>query len=270
MNSHENNLSVSIDHHRLIPRRGHRLRLPGRLAKSVLLVFCRMPQYQRRGDVMARKCIDCGTPVKNRSKSTRRCFACNLLWRRKNKTGLKLPKCSLCGKKLSTKINSSGLCRKCWSLSNPSPPNKNKKGGIPWNKGKSIYASAEEKRDAFLKRKNQRWRNSSIPQRLFTLVRTRIRLAFRTKKQKLTLSTKELLGCDTKFLKTYLESLFLPGMNWNNYGLGEGKWNIDHIVPISYYDLDNLEDQKQAFHYSNCRPIWALDNIKKNANTILN
>jgi hypothetical protein len=75
--------------------------------------------------------------------------------------------------------------------------------------------------------------------------------------------TEELLGCNIKFFKTYLENLFCEGMSWNNYGNGYGKWNIDHIYPVSKFDLTNKEEQKKAFRFTNCRPMWSIDNIKK-------
>ena len=65
-----------------------------------------------------------------------------------------------------------------------------------------------------------------------------------------------------KELKKYIESKFSPGMNWDNYGKKDG-WNIDHIIPCAYYDLNNFEQQKQCFHYTNLQPLWAEDNIRK-------
>lgn len=83
-----------------------------------------------------------------------------------------------------------------------------------------------------------------------------------------------LLGiCMSDFIK-YTESNFLPGMNWDNYGLGYGKdangktilvkkWQFDHIKPVSAFDLNNPEDVKQINHYTNLLPMWAEDNALK-------
>lgn len=72
------------------------------------------------------------------------------------------------------------------------------------------------------------------------------------------------IGCGSDFLKTYLESKFLPGMNWNNYGNGEGFWNIDHIRPLaSFEDLQNQDQFKEAFNYKNLQPLWWRENLLK-------
>ena len=73
--------------------------------------------------------------------------------------------------------------------------------------------------------------------------------------------TFELLGCSFKNFKLYLESKFLPGMSWDNYG----DWHIDHIKPCASYDLSLPEQQTRCFHYLNLQPLWAKDNLSKGA-----
>lgn len=72
-----------------------------------------------------------------------------------------------------------------------------------------------------------------------------------------------LIGCDLETFKHYIENKFQPGMSWLNHGNGEGKWNIDHIIPLVAFDLHDLEHQKIAFHYLNLRPIWFIENMKR-------
>ena len=72
-------------------------------------------------------------------------------------------------------------------------------------------------------------------------------------------STMALIGCSIEELKVHLSSMFIEGMSWNNYG----KWHIDHIIPCASFDLNDAEQQKQCFHYTNLQPLWAIDNIKK-------
>lgn len=73
------------------------------------------------------------------------------------------------------------------------------------------------------------------------------------------------LGCSINNLIRYLESKFLPGMNWENHGIDSGKkkWHIDHIIPLASFDLTDKEQLLKACHYTNLQPLWAEDNIRK-------
>lgn len=72
------------------------------------------------------------------------------------------------------------------------------------------------------------------------------------------------LGCSIAELKIYLESNFQPGMTWNNYG----QWHVDHIRPLSSFDLTNPTQLNAACHYSNLQPLWAKDNLSKGASLL--
>lgn len=70
-------------------------------------------------------------------------------------------------------------------------------------------------------------------------------------------------------LREHIESLWKPGMNWENYGKQNG-WVIDHKIPLKYYKnnfdlVNNIEIQKIAFGKNNLQPLWWLDNAKKSA-----
>ena len=52
--------------------------------------------------------------------------------------------------------------------------------------------------------------------------------------------------------------------NWSRYG-----WHIDHIVPLSFFDLSDRKQLLQACHYTNLQPLWAEENRKK-SNRMLN
>jgi hypothetical protein len=75
------------------------------------------------------------------------------------------------------------------------------------------------------------------------------------------LSTLEFLGSDLVTIKNHLESLFLPGMTWDNHGT----WQIDHILPCASFDLSKEEELKKCFYYKNLQPLWAKDNLLKGA-----
>jgi hypothetical protein len=73
---------------------------------------------------------------------------------------------------------------------------------------------------------------------------------------KLSLKNENILGCDIETYKEYLELLFEPGMTWEN----RGEWVIDHIMPLSLFNLEDEEQMKISFHFSNTQPLWAQEN----------
>ncbi len=69
-----------------------------------------------------------------------------------------------------------------------------------------------------------------------------------------------------EMLMKHFENQWTPGMNWDNYGEGEGYWNVDHHIPFAYFsDTQMLEKENQEIinHPINLRPMWAIDNLKK-------
>jgi hypothetical protein len=103
-----------------------------------------------------------------------------------------------------------------------------------------------------------------ISVRIKDTLRSRLRMAIKGNQKKG--SAVSDLGCSIPFLKDYLKTRFKSGMNWNNYGKGRGKWNIDHIIPLSRF---NLEDRKQiliACNFSNLQPLWTEENLRKSDN----
>ena len=69
------------------------------------------------------------------------------------------------------------------------------------------------------------------------------------------------LGCSVEYLKVYIESLWQPGMiwqNWNFFG-----WQLDHIIPLASFDLTDRDQYLKACNYKNLRPLWWQDNLAK-------
>jgi hypothetical protein len=71
------------------------------------------------------------------------------------------------------------------------------------------------------------------------------------------------LGCSIEDLKVHIESLFEPGMSWENWGSGDGEWSIDHIFPLAETDLTDRTQFLAAANWRNLRPMWHGDNIRK-------
>ena len=68
-----------------------------------------------------------------------------------------------------------------------------------------------------------------------------------------------LLGCNKTQLFLHLVSLFTEGMTGDNYG----EWEIDHIRPICSFDLTDMDQMRQCFHYTNMQPLWREENQAK-------
>lgn len=71
------------------------------------------------------------------------------------------------------------------------------------------------------------------------------------------------LGCDLNTFKNHIESAFKCGMCWDNYG--NSGWVVDHIIPISRFNLESDDGLLSAFNYKNTQPLWYKENqIKGN------
>ena len=73
------------------------------------------------------------------------------------------------------------------------------------------------------------------------------------------------LGCSLDELRQHIESKFQPGMTWDNWGRGPGTWQLDHIMPLSKFDLTNRQHFILACHYLNLQPLWSEVNSRKRA-----
>ena len=137
--------------------------------------------------------------------------------------------------------------------------------------GKSFQESKEDRRVKAAQRRKSR-RSSDILFRfrdnISSLIRVSLKKVFVTKKSK----TQDILGIDPEEFKLYIESLFDPWMNWDNYGGGHcpdrnTRWEIDHIVPISTATTE--EEALKLNHYSNLRPLCVYENrVTKRAKLI--
>jgi len=74
------------------------------------------------------------------------------------------------------------------------------------------------------------------------------------------------LGCSVVKLKMHLQLKFHRDtrgkheyMTWDNYG----KWHIDHVKPLSSFDLTSREQLLIACNFTNLQPLWKKDNLIK-------
>jgi len=98
--------------------------------------------------------------------------------------------------------------------------------------------------------------------RMKWLLRSRVNSAIKKQCGTKAYKTIELIGCTIQEVRDHLERQFTPEMNWENHG---SYWEIDHIKPVSLFDLTKPEEQKKCFHYTNLQPLkWLENRIKSN------
>lgn len=125
-----------------------------------------------------------------------------------------------------------------------------------YNRKSRVYAlSRPHKRREYEQRRRETDLNWSILSRL----RNRLRGAVYHRGVKKCARTVELLGCSIDAFKKHIESLFKPGMSWENRHL----WHIDHDKPCARFDFRDPAQQRACFHFSNLQPLWYWENQAK-------
>lgn len=130
-------------------------------------------------------------------------------------------------------------------------------------RGKEVDKKCRAKRRVKLRLWYREYRKRwlAIPaNRIATNCRGRMRAAVTCAGTRKASKSKDLLGCSFEFFRGWLEGQFERGMSWENYGTF---WEIDHALPVSSFSLTDPEEQRKAFHYTNCRPLWSELNRAK-------
>jgi hypothetical protein len=131
--------------------------------------------------------------------------------------------------------------------------NENKKSILEYNK--KYFQKNKQKLS-----KDRTHKYKTDPQyKISEILRKRVRIALKGK-SKPGSAVKD-LGCTIDELKIYIENQFREGMTWGNHGV-KG-WHIDHIKPLSSFNLEDPEQFKEACHYKNLQPLWATENLSK-------
>ena len=86
-------------------------------------------------------------------------------------------------------------------------------------------------------------------------------------KYKKSSQTEIILGCPLNTFICHLQFQFKPNMTLENHGQGPGKWNMDHIIPISSAKTE--EEIIKLNHYTNFQPLWWEENMAKGAKGIV-
>jgi hypothetical protein len=128
-------------------------------------------------------------------------------------------------------------------------------------KKREEWAKNNEKRTAARRKNLQKRRDEDSQYRMKMALHVRLYDAVKRQKGIKSSKTLELLGCTVEDLRLFLETEFVEGMTWENYG----QWHIDHTRPCASFNLEDPEEQKKCFHWTNLQPLWAQDNMRKGA-----
>jgi len=159
--------------------------------------------------------------------------------------------------------------KKIYALNNKTVAEQRKKNWYEKNKNRIL----SEKKERYKKNRKeiiareQRYIKNNVQAKIRHALRSRLYQAInRGSKSGSAVSD---LGCSIKFFKEYMESMFYSSpevnktMTWENFGIGG--WHIDHIIPLSSFDLTDRCQFLKAVYYTNLQPLWAEDNLKKGA-----
>jgi len=124
---------------------------------------------------------------------------------------------------------------------------------------KELKECRENNKDRINETARNRTRAYSNNTKKSSLIRSRILNASKKGGVKKCGSSQELLGCSWEFFDEYIESLFTKDMTWENRG--RYGWHYDHIIPCDSFDMEDPEQQKLCFHYTNIQPLWATTKI---------
>lgn len=73
-------------------------------------------------------------------------------------------------------------------------------------------------------------------------------------------SVRDFLNMNAFELREHIESQWLDGMNWDNYGWF---WCVDHIVALKYFDPTNFGEMEVCWSHYNLIPAYMGDNHAK-------
>jgi len=171
-------------------------------------------------------------------------------YKRPSKTGDRkyiYSRCKICTKKTSV----------AWQKANPEKfiaqqvaSRKRKKQGVKHTR--QTYA---KKKSREAKYRRRRWLTDPA-YRVVSNLRRRVRHALKGTCK--SAATQVLVGCTAEECLAHIEAQFTEGMAHDNI-------HVDHIVPCASFNLDNVEEQRQCFHYTNLQPLFAVDNLSKGA-----
>ena len=165
--------------------------------------------------------------------------------------------CNVCNesKCISDIIKNRYLCKDCYNAKY-----RDKYKSDDEYRLKQLIKDKNKNREVSNKAQKKRY-NSNPIEKFMKTQRSRIAISLKNK-QKYTI---EYLGCDAKQYFNWLQYNFNDNFKFENHGI---EWHIDHVIPLSHFDLENEEEQQIAFNWRNTMPLSVKENLKKGINII--
>ena len=92
---------------------------------------------------------------------------------------------------------------------------------------------------------------------MINIVRQQVYRTFKNSNLKKINHSIEYLGCDTETLKEHFKKKMKDDMTFDNV-------HIDHIKPVSRFNLENEEELLKCCHFTNLQPLLVKDNLELN------
>lgn len=221
--------------------------------------------------------------LKPRWTTSGQCHGCTLMWQRKKDAAIKeereqriiaaneIRKCPECGTEFlmtpddrQDKVFCSKACAGAESKRNYVEANPERRREQSARSAMKVYNSTPLEERRAKARKSSK--NMGPRRRARHSVRTRINQAVRRALNggKRSYRLKD-IDFDVDEYMAHMESLWQPGMTWENYGKGPGKWVRDEIKPMCAFDMSDPEQARECMRLENLRPLWWEDNLKKAA-----
>jgi hypothetical protein len=117
------------------------------------------------------------------------------------------------------------------------------KGQKSWNKGRHMVPPEARR----------------LRERIHDCCSGMVRRVLKIKNEAKARKTFDYLGYTKSEFKAHIESLFRPGMCWENYGA----WVVDHIKPVSAFVREGVTDVGVINALANLQPLWYEENLIK-------
>jgi len=138
------------------------------------------------------------------------------------------------------------------------------KGQMAWNKGNNWRDKYTLEEVRFINaNKMRKYRGQHVQVRISDNMGLMIRMAIKDNKNGR--HWEDFVDYTLDELLIHLKNQFQEGMSWDSYG--KYGWHIDHIKPRSAFHFNNPNDIefRECWSLNNLQPLWAIDNLRKNA-----